>query len=142
MSNLLAAVGRGQLKVLHDRVEERRQNFESYRHLMSDLPGISFMPEPDAARSTHWLTCIVIDPAQCGCTREELRLELERRNIESRPIWKPMHMQSVFVGYRMCGGVVSEHLFAHGLCLPSGSNLSDEDRDRVVEAIRSRCRQA
>lgn len=137
MSNLLAAVGRGQLSVLDDRVARRRENFEFYRETLGALPGVSFMPEPDYARSTRWLTCIVVEPTEFGATREDIRLALEAENIESRPIWKPMHLQPVFRDCPVYGGAVSGRFFEDGLCLPSGSNLSEEDRQRVVEVVRS-----
>lgn len=136
MSNLLAAVGRGQLSVLESRVAKRRENFEFYRQALGDLPGISFMPEPADCRSTRWLTCIVVDPAEFGATREDIRLALEAENIEARPVWKPMHLQPVFRGCRCYGGSVSAKLFEDGLCLPSGSNLTDDDRERVVRIVR------
>ena len=137
MSNLLAAVGRGQLRVLSDRVECRRANFEFYRQALGDLPGISFMPEPPPSCSTRWLTCLTIDPEQFGATRETVRIALEAENIESRPLWKPMHLQPLYSGARIRGGLVSERLFKNGLCLPSGSNLSPKDRQRVVETVRA-----
>jgi pyridoxal phosphate-dependent aminotransferase EpsN len=140
MSNLLAAVARGQLRVLEDRVRCRRANFEFYQAALGELPGIQFMPEPAGFRSTRWLTCITVEPAKFGATREDLRLALEQEDIESRPVWKPMHLQPVFQGCRVRGGAVSEALFRDGLCLPSGSNLSEEDRLRVVRAIRGRHR--
>lgn len=136
LSNLLAAVGRGQLDSLDERVRLRRENFRFYEQSLSDLPGISFMPEPEGFFSTRWLTCIVVDPGRFGATREDIRLALEAENIESRPIWKPMHMQVAFSGCRMVGGAVSAQLFANGLCLPSGSGMTDEDRERVVNTIR------
>lgn len=136
MSNLLAAVGRGQLSVLESRVAKRRENFAFYRQTLGQLPGISFMPEPASCRSTRWLTCIVVDPARFGATREDIRLALDAENIEARPVWKPMHLQPVFRDCRCYGGAVSAHLFDNGLCLPSGSSLSATDRERVVDVIR------
>jgi len=136
MSNLLAAVGRGQLSVLESRVARRRENFEFYRQTLGQLPGISFMPEPASCRSTRWLTCIVVDPAKFGATREDIRLALEAENIEARPVWKPMHLQPVFRDCRCYGGAMSAHLFDSGLCLPSGSSLNATDRARVVDVIR------
>ena len=136
MSNLLAAVGRGQLRVLDDRVRQRRAIFESYRGLLGGLPGIGFMPELARGQSTRWLTCIAVDPAQFGATREDIRLALERENIESRPVWKPMHLQPVFRGCRVRGGAVAEDIFARGLCLPSGSSLAQEDQAAIAEIIR------
>ncbi|MHB1035286.1 MAG: DegT/DnrJ/EryC1/StrS family aminotransferase [Pirellulales bacterium] len=136
LSNLLAAVGRGQLQVLDDRVERRRANFEFYRQALGDLPGIDFMPEHPRGRSTRWLTVVTIDPQAFGAAREEIRLALDRQNIEARPVWKPMHLQPAFSGCGIRGGAVAEHLFERGLCLPSGSNLSEADRERVVEIVR------
>ncbi len=137
MSNLLAAVGRGQLRHLEERVERRRANFEFYRRALGDLPGIEFMPEIPGGRSTRWLTCITIDPKRFGADREKVRLALEAENIEARPIWKPMHLQPVFAQRRMYGGGVSERLFRDGLCLPSGSSLTEDDLARVAAVVRA-----
>jgi pyridoxal phosphate-dependent aminotransferase EpsN len=137
MSNIAAAIGRGQLRVLDERIEARRANFEAYAAALGDLPGIAFMPEAAHGRSTRWLTCLTVDPAQAGTTREDLRLALEAEDIEARPVWKPMHLQPVFEGCRVVGGAVSERLFEHGLCLPSGSNLAPADRQRVIDIVRS-----
>lgn len=137
MSNLLAAVGRGQLRHLEERVERRRANFEFYRRALCDLPGVDFMPEIPHGRSTRWLTCITIDPQQFGADREQVRLALEAENIEARPLWKPMHLQPVFAGRRMYGGRIAERLFRDGLCLPSGSNLTEDDLARVAAIIRA-----
>lgn len=137
MSNLLAAVGRGQLRVLDERVQRRRANFAFYQRAIGDLPGIRFMPQHSRGRSTCWLTCITVDPEQFGATREDVRLALERENIESRPVWKPMHLQPVYRHCRIRGGQVAEQLFYDGLCLPSGSNLSHDDLSRIAEIVRS-----
>jgi len=137
MSNLLAAIGRGQLRVLTTRVKQRRANYNFYQHALGDLPGIAFMPEHARGRPTHWLTCITVDPQAFGASREDIRLVLEEENIESRPAWKPMHLQPAFATCRIRGGAVAEDLFNRGLCLPSGSSLSHQDRMRVVECIRS-----
>ncbi|MCX7427892.1 MAG: aminotransferase class I/II-fold pyridoxal phosphate-dependent enzyme [Planctomycetia bacterium] len=137
MSNLLAAIARGQLGVLRDRVARRRANYDFYRRELGDMPGVDFMPEHPASIATRWLTCLTIDPARFGSTREDVRLELERHNIESRPVWKPMHLQPVFARCRARDGAVATDLFERGLCLPSGSNLSERDLGRVVETIRS-----
>ena len=139
MSNILAAIGRGQLKVLDERVEARRRNFDYYQQHLGQLPGISFMPEAPYGRCTRWLTCIVVDPAAFGANREDIRLALEKENIEARPLWKPMHLQPVFAGCRVRGGAVSAGLFECGLCLPSGSQMTDNDLARVVGIIES-CR--
>jgi dTDP-4-amino-4,6-dideoxygalactose transaminase len=137
MSNLLAAVGRGQLRVLDERVEQRRANFRFYQQTMAGWPGIEFMPEHPRGRSTRWLTCMLIDPHKFGAGPAEIRLALEKQNIESRPVWKPMHLQPVFASCRCCGGAVAADFFTRGLCLPSSSNLAAEDRQRVVDTIYS-----
>ncbi|MBN1910102.1 MAG: aminotransferase class I/II-fold pyridoxal phosphate-dependent enzyme [Pirellulales bacterium] len=137
MSNLLAAIARGQLGVLEERVAQRRANFAYYQEALGDLPGIEFMPEPPTGCATRWLTCLTIDPARFGATREDVRLALEAQNIESRPVWKPMHLQPVFTDLPIRGGTVAEDLFARGLCLPSGSSLTEEDRRRVIDIVRS-----
>ena len=136
MSNVLAAIGRGQLTVLEDHVIARRRNFERYCHALGNLAGIDFMPEAAWGRHTRWLTVMTIDPARFGSDREGVRRALEVENIEARPVWKPMHLQPVFAGCRVVGGRVSEHLFARGLCLPSGSSLTPTQHDRVVEIVR------
>jgi len=142
MSNVLAAIGRGQLLTLGERVSTRRAHFEAYRTALSDLPGVDFMPEAPWGISNRWLTCITLEPTDFGATREEVRLALEAENIEARPVWKPMHRQPVFARCRSVGGSVSERIFERGLCLPSGSSLTSEDRDRVIAAVRGSCREA
>ena len=137
MSNVLAGIGRGQLEVLGDRVSARRQNFAQYQRALADLPGIHFMPEPSWGCSNRWLTCITVDRDEFGADRETIRLGLQAENIESRPLWKPMHLQPVFQRYAHVGGAASEGLFEAGLCLPSGSTLSNSDIERVVGVIRS-----
>ncbi len=137
LSNVLAGIGRGQLRVLEERVQARRHNFDYYQETLNHLPGIGFMPEADWGRHSRWLTCITVDPAEFGATREELRLALEEQNIEARPVWKPMHLQPVFADCEHVGGAVAERLFERGLCLPSGSNLNDGDLARVVAVIQS-----
>jgi len=140
MSNLLAAVGRGQLRVLEERVAARRQVFSWYKELLCDLPGLEFMPEAEYGRSTRWLTCLTVEPGEFGATREDIRLALEEEDIESRPVWKPMHLQPVFEGCEVIGGGVSEGLFEQGLCLPSGSALSRDDVERIAGIVRHQCR--
>jgi dTDP-4-amino-4,6-dideoxygalactose transaminase len=136
MSNVLAGIGRGQMQVLGERVAQRRANHDWYMELLGDVPGIRFLPEPEGYFSNRWLTTILVDPAESGgITREDIRLALEAHNIESRPLWKPMHMQPVFEGCPYYGGRVAEGLFEQGLCLPSGSNLSDADRERIAEVL-------
>lgn len=140
LSNLLAAVGRGQLRSLAARVEARRRNFEFYRSAFSDLPGIEWMPEPSGCYSTRWLTCLTIDAEEFGSDREAIRVALEGENIESRPLWKPMHLQPVFRGCTVLGGSVSADFFTRGLCLPSGSSLVVEDLERIAGIVRRQCR--
>lgn len=135
MSNLLAAVGRGQLQQLSDRVNKRRANNAFYREAFAGVPGISFIPEAEYGRSNHWLTAILVDSAAFGASREDIRLHLEQRDIEARPVWKPMHLQPAFAAFRRRVDGVSDRLFETGLCLPSGSSLTSEDRARVVDAI-------
>ncbi|WNG50386.1 aminotransferase class I/II-fold pyridoxal phosphate-dependent enzyme [Archangium minus] len=144
LSNVLAAIGRGQLRVLEDRVAARRRNYEFYVRALAGVPGITFMPEAPWGRHTRWLTTLTIDPAHFGADREAVRLALEREDIEARPVWKPMHLQPVFAAFERRGGHVAEELFQNGLCLPSGSNLTPDELARVVEVVRavpaSRCR--
>jgi dTDP-4-amino-4,6-dideoxygalactose transaminase len=137
LSNILAAIGRGQLQALEERVAARRRNFDYYVRALGDLPGLAFMPEAPWGRHTRWLTCLTIDSSELGVDREALRLALERENIEARPLWKPMHLQPVFSGFECVGGAVSEQLFERGLCLPSGSSLTEADLARVVAPIRA-----
>jgi pyridoxal phosphate-dependent aminotransferase EpsN len=137
LSNVLAAIGRGQLQVLPERVRRKREICETYRQALGDLPGLAFMPEAPWGSSTRWLTVITVDPAQFGATREDIRLALEAENIESRPLWKPMHLQPVFRDCEVVGGAVSEALFRDGLCLPSGTAMSEDDLARVVGGVRS-----
>lgn len=141
LSNVLAAVGRGQLQVLSSHVVKRRANFEYYVRALDDIAGIDFMPEAPWGQCTRWLSCITIDPGRFGADREAVRLALAEENIETRPLWKPMHLQPVFASSRYYGGGVSDALFERGLCLPSGSNLNLDDLERVVSAVR-KCRQA
>ncbi len=136
MSNVLAAIGRGQLRTLPERILARRRIFEKYVEGLGDVPGIEFMPEAEYGKANRWLTCITIDPKLFGAGRENVRLALEGENIEARPVWKPMHLQPVFEAVPMYGGAISERLFERGLCLPSGSSLSIEDQDRVIGTIR------
>lgn len=135
LSNVLAGIGRGQLQVLAERVTARRHNFEVYRQALEALPGITFMPEASFGQATRWLSCLTIDPKLSGIDREQLRLALAAENIESRPVWKPLHLQPVFQDCETIGGAVSEDLFVHGLCLPSGSSLTHEDLERVIQTI-------
>lgn len=135
LSNVLAGIGRGQLQVLKQRVQARRRNFEIYRQRLGNLPGISFMPEAAYGRATHWLSCITVNPKIFGADREQIRKALAQQYIETRPVWKPLHLQPAFAVCEAIEGEVAEELFSCGLCLPSGSNLTDEDLERVVGAI-------
>jgi dTDP-4-amino-4,6-dideoxygalactose transaminase len=139
MSNLLAAVGRGQLRHIEQRVAARRDNFDDYTARIGSLPGITMMPELEGDRATRWLSVIEIDTELFGMSPDEIRLHLESENIEARPLWKPMHLQPIFSGCRMIGGKVCEELFENGLCLPSGSALDQESRNRVVAAVGACC---
>jgi len=140
MSNVLAAIGRGQLGHLRGRVDARRKVFDRYVERLGQLPGLEFMPEPSYARSTRWLTCLTIDPAAFGSSPEDVRLALEEENIESRPLWKPMHLQPVFAGCDVVGGGVAADLFENGLCLPSGSALTETQIDRVAGIVAAQIR--
>ena len=135
MSNVLAAIGMAQLKVLDERVEAKRRIFNYYKDALGKVRGIEFMPEASYGRSNRWLSVILISPGKFGADRETIRKKLEEHKIESRPVWKPMHLQPVFQGYRIRGGVVSEDLFNRGLCLPSGTAMTDKDLDRIISVI-------
>ena len=149
MSNVLAAIGRGQLTVLQERIAARRRNFEFYQQALGDLPGIEFMPEAPYGRCTRWLTCLTVGedkakakikaktkPNSTSTLTSTLIRVLEAENTEARPLWKPMHLQPVFEGCRVRGGAVSERLFENGLCLPSGSALTEEDLERVCAVVK------
>jgi dTDP-4-amino-4,6-dideoxygalactose transaminase len=135
MSNLLAAVGRGQLRVLPDRVDRKREIFALYAEALGSVPGVSLMPEAPWGRSMRWLTVIEVDPEEFGATPEDIRLHLESLHIEARPTFKPMHRQPVFQGRRLIGGRVADDLFERGLCLPSGTQMTLGDVERVVNGI-------
>jgi dTDP-4-amino-4,6-dideoxygalactose transaminase len=137
MSNVVAGVGRGQLEVLDLRIKQHREFNAWYRELLKDVPGVTFQsePSPDFC-SNFWLTCIVIDPAVAGTDREKLRLAFEAAGIESRPLWKPMHLQPVFAGCPAYVNGTSEKLFENGLCLPSGSNIDADGRARIAEVLK------
>lgn len=137
MSNIVAGIGRGQMEVLPARVEARRKMHEFYVELFSEINGVEVFSEPGSEYySNHWLSAVTIDPEVTGKNREDLRLAFLEDNIESRPLWKPMHLQPVFADAPYYGGKVAEELFDNGLCLPSGSNLSDNDRERITEVIK------
>ncbi len=136
MSNLLAAVGRGQLEILAQRVARRRAIRERYVAELGSLAGVDFMPLATYGKSNCWLTTMTIDPEAAGTDRDTIRLALAEHDIESRPVWKPMHLQPVFAAYRAYLTGVSNDLFARGLCLPSGSSLTEDDQGRVINAFR------
>ena len=142
LSNILAAIGRGQLRKLGQRVSARRANYAAYTAALSDLPGVEFMPEAAYGTSNRWLTCMTVTPEEFGASRDDIRLALEAQNIEARPVWKPMHLQPVFRDCRSLGGAVGADLFTRGLCLPSGSSLTESDLARVVDIVRGCCRSA
>ncbi len=140
MSNVLAGIGRGQLEVLNERVNSRRNNFEKYRHYFSKHNNVGFnvqfQEEPQGYYSNRWLTCILVDPIQNkGLTREKIRLKMDAENIETRPLWKPMHRQPVFSSTKNYLNGVSDKLFENGLCLPSGSNLLDDEFERIFNCL-------
>ena len=136
MSNLLAAVGLGQLEVLPQRIARRREIAAWYQENLGEISGLTFMPEADYGTCNRWLTVIQLDPAAIRATPEDVRLALETENIESRPVWKPMHLQPLFTGVPVSGGAVSEGLFARGLCLPSGTAMDAADLERVANVVR------
>lgn len=136
MSNILAGVGRGQMLVLEDRIAQRRENFNFYKQLLDNIEGVSFLTEPTGYLSNRWLTTILVDPDKTGgITTEFIRIALEKDDIESRPLWKPMHLQPVFSGCPFFGDGISDELFENGLCLPSGTNLTSGDKDRIASAL-------
>lgn len=140
MSNVLAAVGIGQLAVLEDRVRCKREIYDFYRSCLGDLPGLTFVDEMPYGKHTRWLSVMLVDAAEFGADREQIRLKLEEHNIESRPLWKPMHLQPVFKDYEVIGGTVSEKLFEQGLCLPSGTALTDDQLAGIVGIVREMSR--
>ncbi len=139
MSNVLAGIGRGQLEVLEDRVAARRANAFRYRDAFADLEGIELMPQASFGRHTNWLSVFLLDE-RFGATRDELMAMLAAENIEARPVWKPLHLQPVFAQCEAVGGAVAEDLFQRGICLPSSSNMSPSEQDRVIEIVRRAAR--
>lgn len=136
MSNIVAGIGRGQMEVLEERINRRRDNFLFYRKNLGEIEGISFLSEPSEDYfSNHWLTTLIIDPLKTGTSRELIQEELEKHNIESRPLWKPMHLQPVFSGCPAYINGVSEALFRDGLCLPSGTGMTDVERQEVLDIV-------
>ena len=139
LSNLLAGIGRGQMELLEDRVKRRREIFTWYKENLANLPGLAVAPatELPGSRANRWLTTVLLCPDQTSVTPESLRQHLETRHIESRPLWKPLHLQPLFAGAPMYGGAVCEDLFARGLCLPSGTAMTDDDLGRIAKALRT-----
>jgi pyridoxal phosphate-dependent aminotransferase EpsN len=135
MSNVLAGIGRGQLQVLDLRVEQRRAIAFRYRDALAAQPGISFMPQSPSCFSTHWLSCFLIDAQEFGCSRDQLIAHLDASGIESRPVWKPMHLQRFYSDCEIWGGAVAKDLFERGICLPSSSSLTPEEQNYVVERL-------
>ena len=136
MSNIAAAIGVGQLKVLDQRVAARRANHDFYKALLAEVDGVKILEEPEGYFSNRWLSCITIDPAITGVNREDVRLALEKDNIESRPLWKPMHMQPLFAQSDYYGSDFIEKLFQDGICLPSGSNLTPQEKERISSQLK------
>lgn len=141
MSNILAGVGRGQLEVLDERVKARREIFQRYYDCLSSIPGIQFMPELQGTYSNRWLTAMLVDKDQLGVSKDVLLKDLAKKNIEARPVWKPLHMQPLFDSVEYYSHnkkeSVSERLFNQGICLPSGSNMTEEDQMRVIDSIKN-----
>jgi len=137
MSNVLAGIGRGQLEILDVRVDQRRAIAFRYRDAFAPLPGLQFMPQAAYGLSTNWLSCFLIDPVEFGCTRDELIGLLDSAGIESRPVWKPMHLQRLYSGCRSYGGAVAKDLHERGICLPSSSSLTPEDQAYVIQQVRA-----
>jgi pyridoxal phosphate-dependent aminotransferase EpsN len=136
MSNVLAGIGRGQLEVLDLRVEQRRAIAFRYRDAFADIPGIRLMPQAPYGFHTNWLSCFLIDEQRFGSSRDALIQALDKANVEARPVWKPMHLQSLYAGCECYGGDVAEDLFKRGICLPSSSSLSSEDQLYVINRVR------
>ena len=140
MSNIAAGIGRGQLRVLDERVQARREVFQRYEEGLGDLAGVEFMPEASFGRANRWLTVMTLDPVVCPAASMDIIRALEVENIESRPVWKPMHLQPLFAGCRYFTHgeeeSVSDRLFQQGVCLPSGSSLTEEEQERVIRCVR------
>ena len=136
LSNILAGIGRGQLEILNDRVQQRRKNNLLYRTFFENIPGITFQTEPNSDYfSNYWLTAIIVEPTIAGIDREAIRIHLEKEGIESRPVWKPLHLQPINKGRKFIGDGNCEKLFEQGLCLPSGSNLTFSDFERIFNSL-------
>src|SRR5699024_1889929 len=145
MSNIVAGIGRGQLEVLDERVEQRRKIYKRYEDALGSIPGIKFQPELEGTYSNRWLTALTINPEKAGVTRTEIIERLEEENIEARPVWKPMHLQPLFEGCKYYNhsrnNSVSKKLLKNGLCLPSDSNLTDKQQELVIQVIKDSYKQ-
>jgi pyridoxal phosphate-dependent aminotransferase EpsN len=139
ISNVLAGIGRGQLEVLDLRVKQRRAVAFRYRDAFADLPGVSFMPQASYGLHTNWLSCFLIEEREAGCSRDEMIRLLDAANIESRPVWKPMHLQPLYESADRYGGEVARDLFRKGICLPSSSSLTPHEQSRVIQTVRAAC---
>lgn len=138
MSNICAGIGRAQMEVLESRIKERRKNFTSYYGRLGGLPGVRFQPEQEGAFSNRWLTALTVDPEESGgISRDDILDKLDAGHIEARPVWRPMHQQPVFRNAPYIGGCAAGNLSERGICLPSGSNLTDTERNRVIESVRT-----
>jgi dTDP-4-amino-4,6-dideoxygalactose transaminase len=138
LSNICAGIGRGQMEVLQKHIDLRREMHDFYRDFFKDVKGVTVFSEPNSDYfSNHWLSCIILDTEALGKTSTDLRIALEKENIECRPLWKPMHLQPIFQKYPYYGGKISEQLFENGLCLPSGSNMAKCDKKRISDALKS-----
>jgi pyridoxal phosphate-dependent aminotransferase EpsN len=137
MSNICAGIGRGQLSELGKKVARRRAHFEAYQKAFEGLSGFTMQPEAPWGKSTHWLSCLTVNPLKSKLSAEDIRLALEKSNIESRPVWKPLHLQPVFSSAEYYGRGVSDKIFLEGLCIPSGSGLTDNDRQKVINTIKN-----
>lgn len=137
MSNVLAGIGRGQLQVLDDRVRARQRVAARYRQALNDVSGVSLQGEAPWGTHTRWLTVLYVDADECGVSPREIMDALEEENIESRPVWRPMHTQPLFRDVPRIGGEVAERLYSTGICLPSSSSLSERDQDRVITRLRA-----
>lgn len=135
LSNVLAAIGLGQMEALPGIIEKTKRNFAFYSEAFAETEAIQMMPVPEWADSTHWLSCLTLDTAKTDATPEKVRLALDEQNIESRPLWKPMHLQKLFADAEMVGGAVCEDLFARGLCLPSGADLTEDELAKIAEIV-------
>jgi pyridoxal phosphate-dependent aminotransferase EpsN len=140
LSNVLAGIGRGQLRVLEARVAKRRAIAFAYRDAFADLEGLELMPQAAYGTHTNWLSCFLVDEARLGCSRDAILEALAAQDIEARPVWKPMHLQALFDGAETAGGAIAEELFRRGICLPSSTFLTEADQSRIIDVVRRAAR--